>query len=125
MNIRAAVFAAGAALALAGAFAANDVPLSGSWSVSAAGSAASSGELIFRMTPGDGGNPVEVTVPVISGASDLTVARNIRRALGSQLRPDRFDVQLGEGANVLVNDAHGRPNFSLELLDSDIDNLRV
>lgn len=87
--------------------------------------AASSGELVFRMTPGDGGDPREITVSVLSGATDLAVARDIRRAMGSQLRRDRFTVELGEGANVLVRDPGGRPNFSLELLTSDVDNLRV
>ena len=45
------------------------------------------------------------------------MARSIRRALSSQLRRDRYNVQLGEGANVLVSDPRGQPNFSLELVD--------
>ena len=59
------------------------------------------------------------------GAKEVTVARTIRNSLGSQLRRDRFKVELGEGANVLVSDSRGRPNFSLELIDSDIEDLRV
>jgi hypothetical protein len=35
-----------------------------------------------------------------------------------------FDVQAGQGANVLVTHSRGK-GFSLELLDSDVDNLRV
>jgi hypothetical protein len=115
-----------AALTLcAGAIAANNVPLSGTWNIAPTGSAASSGELLFRMTPGDGGDPVEVTVTVSSGTNDVGVARDIRQALSTQLARDRFNVQLGQGANVLVSDPRGRPNFSLELLDSDVENLRV
>ncbi|MEO8061401.1 MAG: hypothetical protein ABI821_01500 [Pseudomonadota bacterium] len=109
----------------ASAIAANNVPLSGQWNIAPSGSAASSGELLFRMTPGDGGDPVEVSVSVSSGTNDLGVARVIRQALSTQLARDRFNVQLGQGANVLVSDPHGRPNFSLELVDSDVDNLRV
>ena len=115
-----------ASLALcASAIAANDTPLSGAWNIAPSGSAASTGELVFRMTPADGGDPVEVTVTVRSGTNDIGVARDIRQALGSQLRRDRFNVELGEGANVLVTDPRGKPNFSLELLDSDVENLRV
>ena len=109
----------------AGAVAANNTPLSGTWNIAPSGSAASSGELLFRMTPGDGGDPVEVTVSVSSGTNDLGVARDIRQALSTQLARDRFNVQLGQGANVLVSDPRGRPNFSLELVDSDVENLRV
>ena len=61
----------------------------------------------------------------LSGANEDTVARTIRRALSSQLPRDRYSVQLGEGTNVLVSDPRGRPNFSLELVDSDIENVRV
>jgi len=109
----------------AGAIAANNAPLSGTWNIAPSGSAASTGELLFRMTPGDGGDPVEVTVSVSSGTNDLGVARSIRQALSTQLARDRFNVQLGQGANVLVSDPRGRPNFSLELVDSDVENLRV
>ncbi|HLA70740.1 MAG TPA: hypothetical protein VK624_04460 [Steroidobacteraceae bacterium] len=115
-----------AALTLcAGAIAANNTPLSGAWNIAPSGSAASTGELVFRMTPGDGSDPVEVTVTVHTGTNDIGVARDIRQALSAQLRRDQFNVQLGEGANVLVTDPRGKPNFSLELLDSDVENLRV
>src|SRR5215203_5639463 len=111
-----------ASLALcAGAIAANNAPLSGTWNIAPTGSAASTGELLFRMTPGDGGDPVEVTVSVTSGTNEIGVARDIRQALSTQLARDRFNVRLGEGANVLVSDPRGRPNFSLELVDSDVE----
>jgi hypothetical protein len=126
MNLRAA-FLIGTACALAAlaAHAANNPPLSGEWNIQPTGRAASSGELVFRMTPGDGGDPREITVSVLSGDTDMAVARDIRRVLSSQLRRDRFTVELGAGANVLVRDPGGQPNFSLELLTSDVDNLRV
>jgi hypothetical protein len=99
-------------------------PLAGSWNITPSGSAASSGDLLFRVTPA-GGDPVEITVPVRSGSDDVTVARSIRQALSSQLRRDRYTVQLGEGANVLVSDPRGKPSFSVELINSDIDNMRI
>lgn len=113
-------------LLAAATYAASTAPLAGEWNIRPSGTAASNGELVFRMTPGDTNqDPVEVTVFVRAGSSDVAVARDIRQALSNQLRRDRFDVTLGVGANVLVSDPRGQPNFSLELLDSNIDELRV
>jgi hypothetical protein len=115
-----------AAILLAGsALAANGPPLASSWNIATAGDATSSGDLDFRITPNDGSDPVDITVPVISGASQDSVARSIGRSLSSQLRRDRYNVQVGEGANVMVSDSRGQPNFSLELVDSTIENVRV
>jgi len=114
-----------AALVAASAHAAPAPPSAGVWNIATTGRAASSGDLEFRVTAIDGSDPVEVTVPVIAGASEDTVARTIRRVLSSQLPRDRYSVQLGEGTNVLVSDPRGRPNFTLELVDSDIENVRV
>ena len=108
-----------AALAFAGP------PPAGVWNIAPTGRADSSGDLLFRITQNDGSDPLEITVPVIMGAKEETVARGIRNSLNSQLRRDRFKVEMGEGANVLVSDARGRPNFALELIDSDVENLRV
>ena len=105
--------------------AASGPPLASTWNIAASGSAESSGELEFRITPNDGSNPIDITVPVIAGANQNAVARNINRALSSQLRRDRYNVQLGENGNVLVSDPRGRPNFSIELVDSGIENVRV
>jgi hypothetical protein len=116
---------AGLAFGASRALGANSPPLSGSWNIASSGKAGSSGELVFRVTASDGSDPVEISVPVIGGTSEDGIARNIRRALSSQLRADRFDVSMGEGTNVVVSDARGAPNFSLELLDSDVENVRV
>jgi len=105
--------------------AASGPPLASSWNIAASGSAESSGELEFRITPNDGSNPIDITVPVIAGANQNAVARNINRALSSQLRRDRYNVELGENSNVLVSDPRGRPTFSIELVDSGIENVRV
>jgi hypothetical protein len=124
MNIRGTYFHA-VALAAASLFAASAPPLAGEWNILPTGSAASSGDLLFRITRGDGSDPVEIEVPVMAGASDRAVAGNIRRALGAHLPNDRYRVVQGEGANVLVRDPRGKPNFSIELVTSDVDNLRV
>jgi hypothetical protein len=114
-----------AALVAMTASAAAGPPLASTWNIAASGKAASSGDLDFRITAGDGSNPVEISVPVISGASEDSVARSIQRSLSSQLPRHRYSVQLGEGGNVMVSDPRGEPNFSLELMDSSIENVRV
>jgi hypothetical protein len=116
---------AGLAFGASTALGANNPPLSGVWNIASSGKAGSSGELTFRVTPRDGSDPLEISVPVIGGTSEDGIARNIRRALSSQLRADRFDVSMGEGTNVVVSDPRGQANFSLELLDSDVENVRV
>jgi len=121
---RTSSFVAAAALAAAFAYAAGGPPLAGVWNIAPTGSASTSGDLVFRVTRADGSDPVEITVPVLMGARQETIARGIRSALSSQLGSD-YRVQLGEGDNILVSDPRGKPNFSIELLDSDIDNLRV
>jgi hypothetical protein len=107
------------------AHAANTPPVSDSWNIASSGRASSSGELLFRVTPGDGSDAIEVTVFVLSGTNDTGVASNIRRAMSTQLRADRFDVQPGENANVLLSNGGRGNGFSIELLDSDVENVRV
>jgi len=127
MKPRALGFAAAvcAAAFVCNSFAANGPPLASEWNIAPTGRAGSSGDLTFRVTPGDGSDPIEVTVPVLLGARQDAIARGIRNTLSSQLPPQRYDVELGAGTNVLVRDPRGQPNFSLELLDSDVENLRV
>jgi hypothetical protein len=103
----------------------SSVPLSSAWNIASSGKASSSGELLFRVTPGNGSDPVEVAVFVLSGANESGVASSIRRALNTQLDAGRFNVQSGEGANVLLTDARGNGNFALELVDSDVQDVRV
>jgi len=122
---RAATLTAVAVFAAALAYGAAGPPLAGVWNIATTGKATSSGDLSFRITANDGSDPVDITVPVISGASEDSVARSIRRALSSQLPRHRYTVELGQGTNVLVSDPRGQPNFSLELVDSDIENVRV
>jgi hypothetical protein len=114
-----------AALMAMATFAVAAPPLAGQWNIATSGTAASSGDLAFRVTPGDGGDPVDITVPVMAGAAEDSVARSIYRALGAQLGRDRYRVELGQGSNVLVSDPRGRPNFSLELVDADVESIRV
>jgi len=131
MNIRATPFATALfATAMLGcaasqALAANSPPLSESWNIASSGKATSSGELLFRVTPGNGSDPVEVTVSVRLGTNETDVAGNIRRAFNTQLRADRYNVDAGAGTNVVVTPQDGKTEFSLELIDSDVESIRV
>lgn len=104
--------------------AANAPPVADAWNITSSGKAGSSGELLFRVS-GDGRDPVEVTVFVLSGTNETGVASSIKRALDTQLDRQRFDVEAGEGANVLVRSESASRGFSLELIDSDVDDVRV
>lgn len=123
MNIRNALVTAAAAALVQMAGAANSLPISNAWNIAPSGDATSSGELHFRMTAGDA-NPVDITVPIMSGAKEGSIARYIQRALSSQLRAHKVDVEAGEGANVLVTSS-ANTRFSLELVTSDVENVRV
>ena len=103
MKIRIMLIATIAAIAqMAGA--ANSLPVSNAWNIAPSGNATSSGELHFRMTAGDA-NPVDITVPIMSGAKEGSIARYIQRALSSQLRAHQIDVEAGEGTNVILTGA--------------------
>jgi hypothetical protein len=104
--------------------AANTPPIADSWNITSSGKAESSGELLFRVTPGVGSAPLEVTVFVLSGTNETGVASNIRRALSTRLG-QRYNVEAGEGANVLLSGDRGTSGFSVELVESDVENVRV
>jgi hypothetical protein len=105
--------------------AANTPPIAEAWNITSSGKAESSGELLFRVTEGPGDSPKEVTVFVLSGTNETGVASSIRRALTTQLDRNRFNVEAGEGANVLLSGERDNQGFSVELVDSDVENVRV
>jgi hypothetical protein len=125
MNMRTWGYCAAAAFIAALSSAAAGPPPAGAWNIALAGQAGSSGGLHFRITPNDGGAPIDIFVNVIMGAREPTIASSVRNSLRSQLRPDRFKVELGEANSILVTDLQGQPDYSLELLESGIDNVRV
>src|SRR5262245_46809275 len=118
-----ALTVAGAVSLALPAFAANSLPLSNAWNVAPSGSATSSGSLHFRVTPGNE-KPVDITVPVMSGATDIAIARYIQRALGSQLRSEGIEVATGAETNVMLKSTR-KDGFSVELVDSSVENVRV
>jgi len=127
MKIR-ALLVAGLLMATAGSVAplalgANSLPLSNEWNIAPTGSATSAGSLHFRVTPGTE-NPVDITVPIMAGATDVAIARYIQRALGSQLRSDGIEVATGAGTNVMLKSTR-KDGFSVELVDSSVENVRV
>lgn len=105
--------------------AANAPPQANSWNIASTGKASSSGELLFRVTGDADSDPVEVTVFVRSGSNETGVAGSIRRALSTQLDSRRYNVSEGEGGNVLLSNASGAAGFSVELIDSNVENVSV
>lgn len=104
--------------------AANTPPIAEAWNITSSGKAGSSGELRFRVSDEARDDSIEITVFVLSGTNETGVASSIRRALSAQLDAQRFDVDAGEGANVQLR-SDRNDGFSLELLDSDVDDVRV
>jgi hypothetical protein len=104
--------------------AANTPPVADSWNITSSGKARSSGELRFRLSDQANDDSIEITVFVLSGTNETGVASSIRRALSTQLDAQRFDVEAGEGANVQLSSDRSN-GFSLELVDSDVDDVRV
>jgi hypothetical protein len=104
--------------------AANTPPIAEAWNITSSGKAGSSGELRFRVTDQENDDSIEITVFVLSGTNETGVASSIRRALSAQLDDQRFDVDAGDGANVMLSSDRSDA-FSLELIDSDVDEVRV
>ena len=125
LTLLASVAAAATLLGAGVLRAANTPPLADAWNITSSGEATSSGELLFRVSGEGGRKPVEVTVYVLSGSNETGVASSIRRALATQLEGQRLNIQPGEGANVLLSAAGQGRGFSVELLDSDVENIRV
>jgi len=105
--------------------AANAPPQANAWNIASTGKASSSGELLFRVTGDADTDPVEVTVFVRSGSNEDGVAGSIRRALATQLDSRRYNVSAGESGNVLLSNATGSAGFSVELVDSNVENVSV
>lgn len=101
-----------------------DSPLSNKWRLQISGGAESSGTLRFRVTPKDG-PPADVTVALKDGRSENGVARDIRDAFSAQLPKDRYSVETDDGEDVLIKKHLGEPSFTVELVASSVDDVRV
>jgi hypothetical protein len=107
-----------------GVYSADSPPSSNKWRLEVSGDAESDGVLKFRIDPKDGA-PVEVTANIDDGRSENGVARDIREAFQAQLPKDRYSVETDDGEDVLIKKDFGEPDFSIELVSSTVEDVRV
>ena len=120
-----AMLAAIASSVLLAALSFADAPgASNKWRIELNGGAASSGDMVFRVTPRQG-EPVEVNVAIRSGRSENHVAKDVRDAFAATLSPDRYTVEVDDGEDVLIKKKDGQPDFGLELVESRVQNVSL
>ena len=121
------LFGLACALALAaGAATAADEALqySNKWRIEVSESAKSDGTLLFRVTPKDG-TATDVAVAIKKGRSENHVADDIRNAMKSTLDTKAYSSEVDDGEDVLVKKRHGQPDFSVVLVESSVEAVRI
>jgi len=116
-----------AALAIAwlgGALAGDDSDYSNKWRIECSGRAQGEGAIHFRVTPKEG-EEAQVDVRIAQGRSENDVARDIRDAFQSQLSPERYRVESDDGEDVVIKVKSGTPDFSLVLVESTVEHVRL
>ena len=108
-----------AALAFADA-----APTSNKWRIEFSGQALTTGELVFRVTPRQG-EATDVNVNIRSGREENQVAQDVRDALAAKLSPQRYSVEVDDGEDVLIKKKEGQPDFALELIEADVQNISI
>ena len=99
-------------------------PTANKWRIELDGQALKTGEIVFRVTPRQG-EPTDVTVNIRSGRAENNVAKDVRDAFAAKLGPDRFTVEVDDGEDILIKKKDGQPDFSLELIESSVQNVSI
>jgi hypothetical protein len=99
-------------------------PTSNKWRIELDGQALKTGDMLFRVTPRQG-EPTDVAVNVRSGRAENNVAKDVRDAFAAKLGPDRYSIEVDDGEDVLIKKKEGQPDFALELVESDVQNVSV
>jgi hypothetical protein len=97
---------------------------SNKWRIELSGQALTTGELVFRVTPKQG-EATDITVNIRSGRDENNVAKDVRDAFAAKLSPARFSVEVDDGEDILVKKKEGQPDFALELLEADVQNVSI
>ena len=113
-----------ASLMLASAAFADASPTANKWRIEMSGQALTTGEIQFRITPRQG-DAVDVSVGIKSGRSENNVAKDVRDALAAKLSPDRYTVEVDDGEDILIKKKDGQPDFALELVESNVQNVSI
>jgi hypothetical protein len=109
---------------LGGAIAADDSDYSNKWRIECSGGAEGEGAIHFRVAPKEG-DETEVDVKIAQGRSENDVAHDIRDAFQSQLSPQRYHVESDDGEDVVIKVKSGTPDFSLVLVESTVEHVRL
>lgn len=96
-----------------------DTAFSNNWRIEISEGANAPGTMTFRVTPSQG-SPIDIIADIKGGRDENGLARDIRDALAAKLSPDRFDVEVDDGEDVLVKKRNGQPDFALELVQSSV-----
>jgi hypothetical protein len=94
------------------------------WRIELDGQPIKSGDMVFRVTPRQG-EATDITVSIKSGRAENNVAKDVRDALAAKLPPDRYQVEVDDGEDILVKKQEGQPDFALELIESDVQNVSI
>jgi len=113
-----------ASMLLAGISFADSSPTANKWRIELDGQALKSGDIQFRVTPRQG-EPTDVTVNIRSGRAENNVAKDVRDAFAAKLSPERYTVEVDDGENILIKKKAGQPDFALELVESDVQNVSI
>jgi hypothetical protein len=124
MKLGAISAAIGSSLLLAVLAFADSAPTSNKWRIELDGQATKTGEMQFRVTPRQG-DATDVIVHVRSGRAENNVAKDVRDAFAAKLSPQRYSVEVDDGEDILIKKKEGQPDFSLELLESSVQNVSV
>ena len=124
MKIGAITTALASSFMLAALAFADAAPTSNKWRIELSGQALTTGELVFRVTPRQG-EATDVSVNIRSGRAENNVAKDVRDALAAKLSPERFTVEVDDGEDILIKKKDGQPDFALELVEANVQNVSV
>jgi hypothetical protein len=94
------------------------------WRIELSGQALTTGDLVFRVTPRQG-EATDITVNIRSGRAENNVAKDVRDAFAAKLSPQRYVVEVDDGEDILVKKKEGQPDFALELIEANVQNVSI
>jgi hypothetical protein len=97
---------------------------SNKWRIKFDETAKSAGTISFRLTPKEGGTPVEVTAQIADGRGENGIAQDVEAAFKAGVDKATYHVEVDDGEDVLVKKRKG-PDFALELVESSVVNTRI
>jgi hypothetical protein len=84
----------------------------------------SDGEIVFRVTWKDGGSK-DVTVPIKKGTNENEIARTIKKAFVEQIGTKKYNIEMEDGENVIIERSGGKGDTSLVLVSNSVKNVDV